>query len=85
MLLLDSERAFVSSNVISAGPAVKIWMSSKADLLNGQESQRTRMHRIVDTESLGTNWHQLTEAFVQILLAALSSHNCFNTFKKIPL
>lgn len=31
------------------------------------------MHRIVDTESLGSNLHQLMEAFVQIVLASLSS------------
>lgn len=43
------------------------------------------MHPIVDAESLGSNLHQLTEAFVEILLAALSSHECFNAFREITL
>lgn len=55
------------------------------DLINGQEPHYTWMHPIVDTESLGSNLRQLTETFVQIILASLSSHESFNAFKEITL
>lgn len=41
------------------------------------------MYPVTDAKSSGSN--QLTEAFVQILLANLSSHECFSAFKKITL
>lgn len=74
VLLLDSEKAFISSNEFTP-----------VDLINGQEPHYTWMHPIIDTEPLGSNLRQLTETFVQIILARLSSHGSFNAFKEITL